>query len=53
MGDEMNIVVCIKQVPEIERVKVDTASGKVVVPEGSAMVTASGWAIGTFAVLFG
>jgi len=38
MGDEMNIVVCIKQVPEIERVKVDTASGEVIVPEGSAMV---------------
>ncbi len=32
----MNIVVCIKQVPEIERVKVD--EGKVKIPEGSAMV---------------
>lgn len=33
----MHIVVCIKQVPEIERVKVD-AAGTVVLPEGSAMV---------------
>lgn len=34
----MNVVVCIKQVPEIERVKVDSGSGKVVVPADSSMV---------------
>ena len=35
---DMHIVVCIKQVPEIERVKVDPVAGNVVIPEGSAMV---------------
>jgi len=34
----MNTVVCIKQVPEIERVKVDSSSGKVVIPADSAMI---------------
>jgi electron transfer flavoprotein beta subunit len=34
----MNIVVCIKQVPEIERVKVNADSGEVILPEGSALV---------------
>ncbi len=34
----MNVVVCIKQVPEIERVKVDSDSGKVVIPDDSAMI---------------
>lgn len=34
----MNIVVCIKQVPEIERVKVDASSGEVKLPDDSAMV---------------
>ncbi len=34
----MNVVVCIKQVPEIERVKADADSGKVVIPEDSSMV---------------
>ncbi len=34
----MNVVVCIKQVPEIERVTADADSGKVVIPEGSSMV---------------
>lgn len=34
----MNVVVCIKQVPEIERVKVDGDSGKVIIPDDSAMI---------------
>jgi electron transfer flavoprotein beta subunit len=34
----MHIVVCIKQVPEIERVKVDSGTGKVIVPEDSSMI---------------
>lgn len=34
----MNVIVCIKQVPEIEQVRVDQATGKVVHPPGSEMV---------------
>jgi len=34
----VNLVVCIKQVPEIERVRVDPDSGKVIIPQDSAMV---------------
>ena len=34
----MNVVVCIKQVPEIERVRVGTASGKIILSEDSVMV---------------
>ena len=34
----MNVIVCIKQVPEIEQVRVDEACGKVVHPPGAEMV---------------
>ena len=34
----MNVIVCIKQVPEIEQVRVEEASGKVVHPPGAEMV---------------
>lgn len=34
----MNVVVCVKQVPEIEQVRVDEASGRVVHPAGAEMV---------------
>ncbi|MCK4657137.1 MAG: electron transfer flavoprotein subunit beta/FixA family protein [candidate division Zixibacteria bacterium] len=37
----MNIIVCVKQVPEIALIKVDEASGKVVYPQGPGVINPS------------